>query len=449
MCKYNTLLVFLIVAILVFAGCTNKVNPVKQPAISLPASTIASVDSSLTASDSNIHVTDMNLSIAILGYYSCELAKYISVFVESNPDVNITFIQYQHNHDEECTEEMEFREYEEFIRSTCQKIASGEIQTDLIMYDSFYAKEFLDDGLLADMSSNDVITGFFNNPNLLDGIKRLCVYDEKIIGIPLNIFYAGCIINKNLCNKIGITIPQNSWNQDDLFKMATVLAEYNKTAETKAYLFTSNGEVRPYANLRRGLYQNDSSQPIFSSIEFIDYMEKVKQIDDMGLTYVLDHFEQSGAAMLRDDVLLYEIAYSDLHNYEKSIFAEHTILPVQTVAGNPPYTNASLLAISANPSNPALANAFIAGFLREEYQYIHAFEIQLYKDAEEYDILSTYSKATHEWIRTVTENSVPLYISRDISAWIDTVELPQGTFNNINFKEWAARMQEEAVKLSE
>ena len=269
-------------------------------------------------------VEDKNLTIVVFGSYSCEFSKYLSVFNTENPDVTIDFIEYQHeanhNHDGNNAQQ----EYDQFILTTCDKLKSGVLQADLILYDSFFAEEYLQKEILADMARYNSINQFINNPNLLDGIARQCYLDGKIIGIPLNILFAGCIVDEELFAKIGASIPQYTWDYDDFYDIALMLNEYNKTAETKGYLLASSREADQYANLRRGLHQGEESMSIINTPALVDYIKKAKAIEDMGLYLYPDHFEQQENSIFRDDVLLYDIVYSDLHYYDAETYINQT-----------------------------------------------------------------------------------------------------------------------------
>ena len=159
---------------------------------------------------------------------------------------------------------------------------------------------------------------------LLDGIARQCYLDGKIIGIPLNILFAGCIVDEELFAKIGASVPQYTWGYDDFYDIALMLNEYNKTAETKGYLLASSREADQYANLRRGLYQGEESMSIINTPALVDYIKKAKAIEDMGLYLYPDHFEQQENSIFRDDVLLYDIVYFDLHYYDAETYINQT-----------------------------------------------------------------------------------------------------------------------------
>jgi len=426
-------------------GCARTL-PDKKPNTESGSTSDAGIEQTPTRNESS----EQSLTFAVLGSYSCELAQYLSVYSEMNPDVSFHFIENQHQHDENCDESHARQEQNAFVRETCERIKTGELQVDFILYDSLFTGEFVENGLFADMSQSVSIQAFVNNPNLLEGVARLCQYNGKIIGVPLSISYSGYMVNDSLLAAIGAEVPSTDWNYDDLYDIALALDTYNETAETKGYLFAPTHAEHQYINILRGLHHNEEAKPIINTPAFTDYMRKAKKIVEMGLCdypshtdHDHDHDHESDDAP-RSDVLFTEVSYNDLHGYDAERFQNKHIIPIQTAAGNSPLASSVLIAMSAAPVHSALAESFIAGFLSEEYQYAHAFEMQLYADTEKYDMIATYDEGVKKWIQVATKHCVPLYLSREAWTWANTVELPRGNSDNIDFARWAESVQAEA-----
>jgi len=382
-----------------------------------------------------------------MGPYSCEFAKYISIYNDENPNITLNIIEHNHdNIDNENHEDNEENHYHEIY----ERFRTGEIQADLIIMSTSSIASFLNDGIIADLSLFESVKPHIDNPNIFDEVIRLCMYDDRIAGIPLNIFYSGLAINEELFAKVETAPPTAGWSYDDYYELALIVNEYNKTAATRVYMLLPSRTAENYAAVTRGFDLKNNYKPLFNTAEFVDYLRKAKAVDDMGLYYYPDHiafssFEDAINAKYGDNLLFHEIIYADLHNYSSVKFIDKNIIPAPTIMGQQPYADAVLLCLSANPINSKIAESFIAGFLSEEYQYKNAFEMQIYRDVNKYDILSTYSPQTIEWIRTVTETYCALILPLDVWDWINSIALPQGKADTINFEQFTEDLQAGAL----
>ncbi|MDR2569455.1 MAG: ABC transporter substrate-binding protein [Oscillospiraceae bacterium] len=389
-----------------------------------------------------------SLTIAVLGAPSCEFNKYISYYHEKYPDIVIEFIQDEHIHHHNDDSDLDDCDEDSFFEKTYTDLLNGDKKADLIILNSYNMISFVQDGLIIDISQNEAIRAAFDNQEMMDGVKRLCSYDDVIAGVPLNIHYQGLAVNQQLFDLLGIAPPSYEWTYDDLYILGQSLNQYNIESDNNTYLMMPERTSCRYIN---PIYGIDMEQRIagFANQRFIDYMQKGKDLDEMKLFYYPDHLYINSMNDLlnlkySENMLFHEVLYSELHDYDNARFKDMFILPLPQVMGYPPSFSAILLCISSNAENMDIAEHFLASFICEEYQYENAFEMQIYKDASKYSIMGDYSFHVAEWIAYTTEHSAPLNMPLHFWEWYNTLELPQGTRDSIDFSQWAHSTQIDA-----
>jgi len=389
------------------------------------------------------------LKIVAVGTFSCEFVKYLNYYGEHYPDVTIEIIEDDHDHehdhdnDEDCDEDEPG-----FYDETLASLRDGNMNADLIILDTFFMADFVDNGLLTDLNGT-TIGEMLDNQELLDGVRRLCEYGDYLAGVPITIHYNGFAVNRVLLDKLGLDMPSMDWTYTDYYNIAQRISQ---SSENK-YLIMPDRDEGTYINPLYGFDAANGSEPRFSTTGFIDYLRMGKEITDMGVFYVPGHFDYASFEELMDtrygeNILFTNILYSELHEYERAKFKDMEILPLPGIAGSSPYFGGTLMCLSSRPENRAAAEHFMLMFLSEEYQYENAFEMQIYRDKSKYTIMGAYSQSVTDWIVYCTVNYRAIVMPDEKWRWLGSVELPQGAAVDIDFVSWAEDIQKEAEMLT-
>ena len=401
----------------------------------------------IISSCSNINKEQEELIVLNIGTYSCELFDFIGKNYVNNDNYNIIFIQDEHEHDDEEHDEILINS--DYFMDAYQKLINNQLQADLIISDSIMMASHVKNNLFVDLNNVKEIKTLIDNPNIFESVKKLCLYKDMFIGVPLNLFYTGLVINEEMFNEIGIKLPSMNWTFDEFYDISIQVNNFNISNNKNVYLIEAEREPDKYVNIMYGFDTSNNGKFDILSTGFMEYLKKTNEI----FNYIIIDYDNHFGSSLDDDnfnknYLFSSIIYADLHNIDSNDLENKKVLPIPLIDNRPYYLHGVMLSLSSNAKNTETAIKFIKDFFNEQYQYENAFEMQIYKDIEKYKLMSEYPIGIKNWIKEFTEKSEPLMTTIDVLRLIDKYELPKKIMSDNELLQWAEIIQKDVGSIT-
>lgn len=190
-------LVLLLSALLVAAACTGGNNG-QEPAANTQQTPGKSEQPAASNGDGG--AGGLNLSIMWWGPDARHEAtlKALDVYTAQHPDVTFT---------------PEYLSWDAFWQKL-PTLAASKTVTDVLQMDAAYIQEYVDKGVLEDLSDID-LTGVVDDA-VIENLK----IGGKLYGIPLSQNAQGVAFNRAELEAHGVTLPKKDWTWDDYFAFA-------------------------------------------------------------------------------------------------------------------------------------------------------------------------------------------------------------------------------------
>jgi len=130
---------------------------------------------------------------------------------QSRHDVTMAAFELYKKDHPNYTFESTFTGWDEYYNNKLPALVAARSLPDIIQKDAAYVADYVNRGLLADLSDFDT-TGI--DPNLLEMGK----IDGKLYAIPLGANGYGMVYNKAEVERLGLTAPKVGWTWDDYFQ---------------------------------------------------------------------------------------------------------------------------------------------------------------------------------------------------------------------------------------
>ena len=129
------------------------------------------------------------------------LKKALTVFLEINEDASVNF---------------EYVNINEYYDKLSKKFMAGDSDFDIFKLDNGDTSySYLKNQVMADLSSYTEINNCFDK--MYEGIKRNCMVDGNLVGIPWEIKVHTWKLNEGLFNTMKIDFPKDDWSLDDFY----------------------------------------------------------------------------------------------------------------------------------------------------------------------------------------------------------------------------------------
>ena len=156
--------------------------------------------------------TDLNIISTIPNFEEQpEIKKLMEVFYQKYPYVNVRY-EYINPTPKGYPD----GEYDMEIRT---RLMAQDSSLDIFLFNSNVQEAtLLNSNSLADLSQYPSIVENYND--IFDGIKKLCTYKGKLIGVPSNITIEAWVVNDELLDKLNIECPKEDWTWNDFYEFA-------------------------------------------------------------------------------------------------------------------------------------------------------------------------------------------------------------------------------------
>jgi len=338
--------------------------------------------------------TDLNIISTIPNFEEqSEIKKLMEVFYQKYPYVNVRY-EYINPTPKGYPD----GEYDMEIRT---RLMAQDSSLDIFLFNSNVQEAtLLNSNSLADLSQYPSIVENYND--IFDGIKKLCTYKGKLIGVPSNITIEAWVVNDELLDKLNIECPKEDWTWNDFYEFAKNVRrdlDNDGYIDTVAFSFKSS-TIDPLSaiDLANALYFNrDKGTASYNCQEFIDFLNVLKKIKDENL-------------LVADEKAYNEKKVNAVFKkFSPSMIDGDThFIPMPSISGklvSPVWVR--MLCINDSSKNKDIAAEYLSLYISKDIRLIsNAYPPSIYKDLSYYE---NNNYAQNQSRKIISEKNFRLY----------------------------------------
>jgi len=312
----------------------------------------------------------------------------IKLFQKSHPDINIQFTYIN-----------DF-EYDSVMNT---KFMAREVDFDIYFLYSDFMEPYVRNSTYEDLNQYPSINESFNHT--LKGIKGLCSYKEKIIGVPYNISSNAWEVNDDLLEQIGLPCPEGRWTWEQFYDYAK---QARKDLNNDGTLNTYIKEVRMPYSIPLWLEEYESKylnilekKADYVNEIFINLLNMWKNVLDEGLIK-----EATGKTFIMKDNILFHDESMTLAKGSKNI------IPPPSIEKESKFpATIHMMCVNLWSKNKEIAIDFLCKYMSVDVQKINANrpiinDLSLYDEIQGPNNVRLSNGKNYSLCKNMFENSI-------------------------------------------
>jgi hypothetical protein len=320
------------------------------------------------------------------------LKKALTVFLEINEDASVNF---------------EYVNINEYYDKLSKKFMAGDSDFDIFKLDNGDTSySYLKNQVMADLSSYTEINNCFDK--MYEGIKRNCMVDGNLVGIPWEIKVHTWKLNEGLFNTMKIDFPKDDWSLDDFYSFVKEAKE--KKGVYALQFRNARFIIFSLVDIYNDIYVDYLAGKVeYNNSDFIELLELGKKLLDEDLI-LLDNNKASNVLFYEEDMKI---------DSQQGYFISAPSISGECRLG----VSMVFLCINRNSENKDLSAKFLATIISEEVQNDRAINkrISLYKPTDKQtdtDSVSTYERLLAKSVRRESVSKLKLFIAETFEKYI-------------------------------
>jgi hypothetical protein len=401
----------------------------------------------------------VTLYISLGSSPSDPLAVYIDEYRKINPRVKIIINKYQHDWENDLQAE----------QLMALDIMTGKTKTDIMIYGMRERQYLWDLGLLRNLNGFDMLKDTINNPNLIDGVKNLCIVKDSdlFLGLPVDLSFSLYLMENRLYAKYKIPMLSLGDTYEDALRTGREYClDYDENGVPDVYLFWDRHPAERTFNFTPsyGINAHNGFKPMFDSNPFIRYMEDNQHpvYYDFNLPYTFSESNFRAFSQIMDYPILLRNFDFDSLRLSLPSFVDGYDVYTPTPDDRDKFTlwvckdeianlftgieiSGNMVGISEQSESPVEAAEFLAGFFNEAFQ-IKNGTVPLYKNVSNKIIFSNYPSNFEECVSYVYRNYVECYIIPRFFYWMNDIVYAEYINSGLSLTDVGTILQKEAIK---